>query len=662
MALGKAVSAASSHSRFYTRLTEAADSGPQGCLVMTAKHGCVHLRASGGHCLCFLTGWVLASLHGVCTMGGGEGFSLKVRGDGLCGPHEVVHGAFAHLISGLLDLVDVPGHTLAILTLLRLPALLHIAECHPGTSEGTEMMFHGGRWRARTRSQSTSMGPQLAGAEFSSWYKRIELQASRCRAEEVEAEWSATHQVLSPQTRTNIELRVAPQTTDHRPEIGDLQFEVVEDLREVFGGGILKNPPCALHDAQQLKQSCQETIVSFTPQRLDCWWKTTGGRRLSEWEVGSHPIQACKIFHRKDHWTHRECTKVLVDVFAPQIECMTDTYLDWTLTVAEEGLGANYPPPEGSEVQETRDMPVFNIGVLDGFHHYQGDVFVVSAIAPVAAYDPHHHPRVGVFDLYLDIHVRVNIMLVHRVEGETPIPLPFLLAINSNNSLRWFAACKWYEVKENETTCSGSEEEDKGSGCMERWRNMRVWGMYDKTGFFPALYRHGFVLVVVDMVKSREFATPTEERHGAGGFRVVRELFPPNPMLAVTTQYAMRFHQQQAITMYLKHSDTINMYHGLTVIITNMYRWALKIRATLPELQATMSTLSICLRVVFKEWLEKEKAHLHSLSKEPLQERLEIEYYQSYRIWKSRKAILGVGRLYSARQKLQCSGARDPGN
>jgi hypothetical protein len=51
---------------------------------------------------------------------------------------------------------------------------------------------------------------------------------------------------------------------------------------------------------------------------------------------------------------------------------------------------------------------------------------------------------------------------------------------------------------------------DEGAGCEERWENMkedvtaRAWGLYDETGIFPALCRHGFVLVVVDMVQSGE--------------------------------------------------------------------------------------------------------------------------------------------------------------
>jgi hypothetical protein len=34
----------------------------------------------------------------------------------------------------------------------------------------------------------------------------------------------------------------------------------------------------------------------------------------------------------------------------------------------------------------------------------------------------------------------------------------------------------------------------------------RMWGIFDETGIFLALCRHGFVLVVVDMVQSGELS------------------------------------------------------------------------------------------------------------------------------------------------------------
>ncbi|KAJ7705953.1 hypothetical protein B0H16DRAFT_1746965 [Mycena metata] len=144
---------------------------------------------------------------------------------------------------------------------------------------------------------------------------------------------------------------------------------------------------------------------------------------------------------------------------------------------------------------------------------------------------------------------------MYKLEGEAEIPLPFLATIDGNNSLKRFwrrekavdadgniapgasrerldtrvPAGDYYLSREEVDKWSkegledlmrdfvpGSEEEgsagDEGAGCSERWQNMkedataRAYGMYDETGIFPALCRHGFVLVIVDMVKSGELA------------------------------------------------------------------------------------------------------------------------------------------------------------
>lgn len=50
--------------------------------------------------------------------------------------------------------------------------------------------------------------------------------------------------------------------------------------------------------------------------------------------------------------------------------------------------------------------------------------------------------------------------------------------------------------------------------CATRWRNMSVqhtskmWGVFDESGIFIALCRHGFVLSATDMVKSGELYVP----------------------------------------------------------------------------------------------------------------------------------------------------------
>ncbi|KAJ6461715.1 hypothetical protein C8R45DRAFT_841920 [Mycena sanguinolenta] len=53
---------------------------------------------------------------------------------------------------------------------------------------------------------------------------------------------------------------------------------------------------------------------------------------------------------------------------------------------------------------------------------------------------------------------------------------------------------------------------DPNNPCADQWKNMindvtsKMWGIFDVTGIFLALCRHGFVLVIADMIKSGELA------------------------------------------------------------------------------------------------------------------------------------------------------------
>jgi hypothetical protein len=54
------------------------------------------------------------------------------------------------------------------------------------------------------------------------------------------------------------------------------------------------------------------------------------------------------------------------------------------------------------------------------------------------------------------------------------------------------------------------DDDDDDNPCAVRWRNMkteltsRMWGLFEETGLFLALCRHGFVLLLADMVRSGE--------------------------------------------------------------------------------------------------------------------------------------------------------------
>jgi hypothetical protein len=55
-----------------------------------------------------------------------------------------------------------------------------------------------------------------------------------------------------------------------------------------------------------------------------------------------------------------------------------------------------------------------------------------------------------------------------------------------------------------------SKDPEQASACEERWKNLsedltsKMWGIFDETGVFVALCRHGFTLLLADMVRSGE--------------------------------------------------------------------------------------------------------------------------------------------------------------
>ncbi|KAG6809956.1 hypothetical protein H0H92_013921 [Tricholoma furcatifolium] len=104
--------------------------------------------------------------------------------------------------------------------------------------------------------------------------------------------------------------------------------------------------------------------------------------------------------------------------------------------------------------------------------------------------------------------------------------------------------------------------------------------------------------------------------------------FSKSNALASSTRYATTFHRQQKIAGYLAHMDVFETQRSLGTFLVNNYRQALDLLSGLPALQKAMEGQGIAGPEVFAEWLQEEKAYLQSLSKEPEEETLEMDYYQ----------------------------------
>ncbi|KAJ6457334.1 hypothetical protein C8R45DRAFT_1056376 [Mycena sanguinolenta] len=185
------------------------------------------------------------------------------------------------------------------------------------------------------------------------------------------------------------------------------------------------------------------------------------------------------------------------------------------------------------------------------------------------AYHPYLCQQYSItYDLYLDIRRRTDEHVLHalsqdsswrlkhacpacmyKLDGEEALIFDMLTTMDGNDSLKQVLRDKstmsqqeagkptlansserkddrdagnGYYISREHSPCSqrrGMSEvlimfciQDGENPCADRWKNMindvtsKMWGIFDETGIFLALCRHGFVLVIADMIKSGELA------------------------------------------------------------------------------------------------------------------------------------------------------------
>ncbi|KAJ7888131.1 hypothetical protein B0H14DRAFT_3430321 [Mycena olivaceomarginata] len=172
---------------------------------------------------------------------------------------------------------------------------------------------------------------------------------------------------------------------------------------------------------------------------------------------------------------------------------------------------------------------------------------VPPACDSIVAFRPYLCQQFSVaYDLYLDIRHQTD----ERLEDEDALIFEMLTTMDGNDSLKRVlrrekvymadetgepVVGKSREHVDNRDTGDGyyisrerverwvrdrvadrlpmqSKEQGEENPCADRWKNMindvtsRMWGIFDETGIFLALCRHGFVLVIADMIRSGELA------------------------------------------------------------------------------------------------------------------------------------------------------------
>ncbi|KAJ7690454.1 hypothetical protein B0H14DRAFT_3100953 [Mycena olivaceomarginata] len=207
---------------------------------------------------------------------------------------------------------------------------------------------------------------------------------------------------------------------------------------------------------------------------------------------------------------------------------------------------------------------------------------------------------------------------------------------------------------------------DEDNPCAERWKNMindvtsKMWGIFDETGIFLALWRSTLWRWVEELlgafgmglgagydvgchfqatVANSELGDEAREKklkclvgsfHGHAHNRLCQLRFLATYVEGMGLEDLEGFHRQQEITTYAKHFDSFETYANLSKFLCNNYRQALAILKTEPALRAWMRQEGVDGVKTFHEWLEEEKAYLLGLkaAAKTNTETLEMEYVQ----------------------------------
>ncbi len=96
--------------------------------------------------------------------------------------------------------------------------------------------------------------------------------------------------------------------------------------------------------------------------------------------------------------------------------------------------------------------------------------------------------------------------------------------------------------------------------------------------------------------------------------------------LASVVRHSSIFHRRQAISEYACHMDNFETYQSLSRFLCDNYYDALNILSDAPALVSAMEGLGVKATSEFSDWLAAEKRYLKGLTKEPLEETLQMEY------------------------------------
>ncbi|KAJ7798453.1 hypothetical protein B0H14DRAFT_2617878 [Mycena olivaceomarginata] len=197
---------------------------------------------------------------------------------------------------------------------------------------------------------------------------------------------------------------------------------------------------------QKIPRLCWKSCVRITSVYLSRFGLKFFGPRLLAFLSSLFP-------RRRDTCKRNTRAQLLVNGFAAQIEKMTDTYLQWSLVTAEEGLGKLYTHPENTVIEDTHRIYVVDlfsayyadVPVLVG-EHYIASAYIGQGLMPAAPYLPNVAITIRTLKIFRAIQlccprlgVQEFIRMLCDIHGVAPRPhlgVQFSVAFNVYLSIR----------------------------------------------------------------------------------------------------------------------------------------------------------------------------------------------------------------------------------
>ncbi|KAJ7861333.1 hypothetical protein B0H13DRAFT_2282463 [Mycena leptocephala] len=354
----------------------------------------------------------------------------------------------------------------------------------------------------------------------------------------------------------------------------------------------------------------------------------------------------------QDRRMHRDMIAKQVHAFAPQMPAIIDAYVEWGLQVGDN-MEAALPLPATPLVEKLYEITLVDVFATSSrsIPMRYTDKFTTSSLGWVKTltdlhglpFKPYRVQQFSVaYDLYLAIlrgskhgwtrPLNCCPACMYKLEGKAELVFSMLVTADGNDSLK--RVLRWgaheYDDEGNPLPGKSNERPDPrlaGAGepyflsreRVDRWAKDRFKEFMTPDGDPPP--RHGFVLLVADMVKSGELMG-LEDLEGCERF------FSRSNTMAGSIRYASAFHRLQTLSTYFAHFDTHETYTNLSKFLVDNYWQALEVLDGEAGLKIAMVGAGIKSMDEFPAQLKAELEYLRSLTSDTEEDTQQMEYYQ----------------------------------